>query len=129
LFGEQVDLKSKLRTVLKGGNLMVRLLTWGSLKLTLLCDVWAIKLKSRSNSRNAYNHSFQNLLSSCLLSISMKIKIYTVIVIVPVVLYELFTLREEHRPRIIENRVLTRIFGPRRKKVTGGHRALHDDEL
>lgn len=81
-------MNNKLRIVLKAGNLMVRLLVLGSLKLTLLCDVWAIKLKSRSNSGNAYNYSFHSLPSSCLLSISMKIKIYTVIIIVPIVLYE-----------------------------------------
>jgi len=40
----------------------------------------------------------------------------------PVVLYECETwsliLREEHRLRVFENRVLRRIFGPRRDKVT-----------
>jgi hypothetical protein len=30
------------------------------------------------------------------------------------------TLREEHRLRVYENRVLRRIFGPKREKVTGG---------
>jgi hypothetical protein len=30
------------------------------------------------------------------------------------------TLREEYRLRVFENRVLRRIFGPRREKVTGG---------
>jgi hypothetical protein len=29
-------------------------------------------------------------------------------------------LREEHRLRVFENRVLRRIFGPKRDKVTGG---------
>lgn len=36
---------------------------------------------------------------------------------------------EERRLRVSENRVLTRIFGPKRKEVTGGHRALHNEEL
>jgi hypothetical protein len=39
------------------------------------------------------------------------------------------TLREEHRPRVFENRVLRRIFGPRRDKVTGDWRKLHNEEL
>jgi hypothetical protein len=32
------------------------------------------------------------------------------------------TLREEHRLRVFENRVLKRIFGPKRDEVTGGCR-------
>jgi hypothetical protein len=39
------------------------------------------------------------------------------------------TLREEHRLRVFENRVLRRIFGPNRDKVTGGWRKLHIEEL
>jgi hypothetical protein len=35
------------------------------------------------------------------------------------------TLREEHRLRVFENRVLRRIFGPKRDEVTGGWRKLH----
>jgi hypothetical protein len=38
-------------------------------------------------------------------------------------------LREEHRLRVIENRVLRRIFGPKRDEVTGGWRKLHNEEL
>jgi hypothetical protein len=38
-------------------------------------------------------------------------------------------LREEHRLRIFENRVLRRIFGPKRDKVIGGRRKLHNEEL
>jgi hypothetical protein len=34
-------------------------------------------------------------------------------------------LREEHRLRVFENRVLRRIFGPRRDEVTGEWRKLH----
>jgi hypothetical protein len=51
----------------------------------------------------------------------------------PVVLYGCetwsLTLREEHRLRVLENRVLRRIFGPKRDKVTGKWRRLHNDEL
>jgi hypothetical protein len=39
------------------------------------------------------------------------------------------TLREEHRLRVFENKVLRRIFGPRRDEVTGGWRKLHNEEL
>jgi hypothetical protein len=55
------------------------------------------------------------------------------IIILPVVLYECetwsLTLREKHRLRVFENRVLRRIFGPKRDEVTGGWRKLHNEEL
>jgi hypothetical protein len=38
-------------------------------------------------------------------------------------------LREEHRLRVFENRVLRRILGPKRDEVTGEWRKLHDEEL
>ena len=51
----------------------------------------------------------------------------------PVVLYVCetwsLTLREEHRLRVFENRVLRRIFGPKRDGVTGEWRKLHNEEL
>jgi hypothetical protein len=37
-------------------------------------------------------------------------------------------LRKEHRLRVFENRVLRRIFGPKRDEVTGGWRKLHNEE-
>jgi hypothetical protein len=50
-------------------------------------------------------------------------------VILPVVLYGCgtlsLTLREEHRLKVFENRVLRRIFGSKREEVTGGGRKLH----
>jgi hypothetical protein len=39
------------------------------------------------------------------------------------------TLREDHRLRVFENRVLRRIFGPKRDEVTGEWRKLHSEEL
>jgi hypothetical protein len=39
------------------------------------------------------------------------------------------TLRGEHRLRVFENRVLRRIFGPKRDEVTGEWRKLHNEEL
>jgi hypothetical protein len=53
--------------------------------------------------------------------------------ILPVVLYGCetwsLTIREEHRLRVFENRVLRRIFGPKRDGVIGGWRKLHNEEL
>jgi hypothetical protein len=39
------------------------------------------------------------------------------------------TLREEHKLRVFENRVLKRIFGPKREEVTRGWRKLHNEKL
>jgi hypothetical protein len=39
------------------------------------------------------------------------------------------TLREEHTLRVSENRVLRRIFGPKREEVAGGWKRLHNEEL
>ena len=39
------------------------------------------------------------------------------------------TLREERRLRVFENRMLRRIFGPKRDEVTGEWRKLHNEEL
>jgi hypothetical protein len=39
------------------------------------------------------------------------------------------TLRDEHRLRVFENRVLKRIFGPKKHEVTGEWRKLHSGEL
>ena len=54
-------------------------------------------------------------------------------IILPVVLYGCetwsLTLMEERRLRVFENRVLRRIFGPRRDGVTGEWRKLHNEEL
>jgi hypothetical protein len=83
------------------------------------------------NLGNACYHSVQSLLSSCLLSRNVKVKIYKT-VILPV-LYGCetwsLTLREENRLRVFENRVLRRIFGPKRDEVTGELRKLHNEEL
>jgi hypothetical protein len=72
------------------------------------------------------------ILSSHLLSKNVKIRIYKTIIL-PVVLYGcetwLLTVREEHKLRVFENRVLRRIFRPKRDGVTGGWRKLHNEEL
>jgi hypothetical protein len=38
-------------------------------------------------------------------------------------------LREERRLRVLENRVLRRIVGPKRDEITGEWRKLHNEEL
>jgi hypothetical protein len=68
-------------------------------------------------------------LSSRLISKNLKIKIYkTVILTVVMNECETWSLREEHRLRISENRMLRRIFGPKSEK-DGSWRKLHNDEL
>ena len=61
-----------------------------------------------------------------------KIKIYRTIIL-PVVRYGCetwsLTLREERRLRVFENRVLRRVFGPKRDEVTGEWTKLHNEEL
>jgi hypothetical protein len=42
--------------------------------------------------------------------------------------FDLLTLREDQRLWVFENRVLRRLFGPKRKKVMGGWRSLHNLE-
>jgi hypothetical protein len=90
------------------------------------------EIKSRLNLGNACYHSIQSLLSSHLLSRNVKVKIYKTIIL-PVVLYGCETwslmLREEHQLRVFKNRVLRRIFGPKREEVTGEWRKLHNEEL
>jgi hypothetical protein len=72
-----------------------------------------------------------SLLSSRLLSRNVKIKIFKPIIL-PVVLYGCetwsLTLREEHRLRVFENRMLRRIFGTKRDEITGERRKLHSGE-
>jgi hypothetical protein len=67
-----------------------------------------------------------------LLSKNLKIKIYRTIIL-PVVLYGYetwsLTLREERRLRVFENRVLRKVFGPKRDEVTGEWRKLHNKDL
>jgi len=54
-------------------------------------------------------------------------------IILPIVLYGCetwsLTLREECRLKVFENRVLSRIFWPKRDEVTREWRKLHNEEL
>ena len=69
---------------------------------------------------------------SGLLSKNLKSKIY-ITIILPLVLYGyetwLLTLGEEGRLRLCQNRVLRRIFGPKRDEGTEEWRKLHNEEL
>jgi hypothetical protein len=83
------------------------------------------EIKGRLNSDNAYYHSVR------LLSKNLKIRICRTIIL-PFILYGYetwsLTLREEHRLRVFENRVLRR-FGPKRDEVTGEWRKMNNEEL
>jgi len=80
------------------------------------------EIKCRLKLGNACCYSVQNLLSSRLLSKNLKLKLYRTIIL-PVVLYGCetwsLTLKGERRLRVFENRVLRRVFGPKRDEVTG----------
>ena len=89
------------------------------------------EIKCRFNAEISCCYSVQTLLSSRLLSKNLKIKIYKTIIL-PVVLYGCetwsLTLREEYRLRVFENRILRRIFGPKRAE-NGEWRSLYNEEL
>jgi hypothetical protein len=74
-------------------------------------------VKILQNPYSLYSYYIDSLLPK-----NVKIIIYKTIIL-PVVLYECetwsLTTREEHRLRVFENRVLKRIFGPKRDEVSG----------
>jgi hypothetical protein len=73
----------------------------------------------------------QDLSFSSLLSKNLKSKIYrnTILLVLCGCETWLLTLREKRRLKVIENRVLRRVFGPKRDDVTGECRRLHKEEL
>ncbi|KAJ4435570.1 hypothetical protein ANN_18186 [Periplaneta americana] len=90
------------------------------------------EVKRRMNMGNACYCSVERLLSSSLLSKSLRVGIYETVVL-PVVLYGCetwtLTLRKEHRLRVFENKVLRKIFGAKRDEVTEEWRKLHNTEM
>jgi hypothetical protein len=90
------------------------------------------EVKSRLKSGNVCCHSVQNILCSSFLSKNTKFKIYRTIILT-VALYGCetwsLTLREERRLRVFENRVLRRIFRPKRDEITSERSKLHNEEL
>ena len=79
------------------------------------------EIKSRLNSGNDCCYLVQNLLSSSLLSKNIKINIYRIVIML-FVLYECGTsslrLREGCRSRVFDNKMLRKIFGPKRDEIT-----------
>jgi hypothetical protein len=79
-----------------------------------------------------YEEIKSTLNSGIVLPRNLKVKIYKTIIL-SVVLFGCetwsLTLREEQRLRLFENRVLKRIFGPKRDEVMGEWRKLHNGEL
>jgi hypothetical protein len=73
-----------------------------------------------------------SLLPSGLLSKNVKVKIHKTVVL-PIVLYGCETwslaLSGEYTLRVFENRVLRKLFGPKRDEITGECRKLHNEEL
>jgi hypothetical protein len=81
---------------------------------------------------NACYHLVQSPLPSSLLSKNANIIVYK-FTIWPVVLYRCenlsLVLKEEHRLRVFENKMLRRIFGPKRDETIGSWTKKHNEEL
>jgi hypothetical protein len=102
---------------------------------TTLTNKYSIyeEIRSILKSGNVLSHSVQDLLSSSLLSKNTKIKTYRTIIL-PAVLYGCeawsLTFREEHsRLGVFENRMLRKMFGPKREEVTGEWKIPHNEKL
>jgi hypothetical protein len=113
--------KAGQRQSIKIGNITFESVAKFNYLGTTLTDQNCIyeEIKSILNSGNACYHSVQSILSSGLLSRNVKVKLQKSIIL-PVVLYGCetwsLTLREEHRLRVFENRVLRRISDRREMK-------------
>ncbi|KAJ4447060.1 hypothetical protein ANN_09049 [Periplaneta americana] len=130
---------SRDQNIVRNGNIKVGDLSFEEVEkfkylgatVTNINDTWE-EIKRIINMGNACYYSVEKLLSSSLLSKNLKVRIYKT-VILPVVLYGCetwtLTLREEHRLRVFENKVLRKIFGAKRDEVTGEWRKLHNAEL
>jgi hypothetical protein len=89
------------------------------------------KIKRKLNSSSACYHSDQNLLSCHLRSQSIKNKIYKFIICLYFRICESWsvTLREHHVLKVFENKVLRRVFGPKRDEIIAGKRKFHNAKL
>ena len=90
------------------------------------------EIKSKLKSGNTCYHSVQNLLSSSLLPKNLKINRHRNIILLVVLNGSetwSFTLREKRRLKVFENKVLKRLFWPKRADVTGEWRKLHKEKL
>jgi len=101
---------------------------------TTQMDQYSIQeeIKSTMSSWNTCYYLVPNVVPYSLLSKNTNIKIYRTIILPPV-LYDCeiwsLTLREECGLRVLENRVLRRIFWSKRDKIKGEWRKLHNEEL
>ncbi|KAJ4449201.1 hypothetical protein ANN_00598, partial [Periplaneta americana] len=90
------------------------------------------EIKRSINMRNACCYSVEKLFLSNILSKKLKVRIHKTVAL-SVVMYgcETWTLilREEQRLRVLENKVLRRLFVTKREEVTGERRKLHNAEL
>jgi hypothetical protein len=90
------------------------------------------EIKSTLKSGNACSYSVQSLLLPRLMSKHAKIRIHETIIF-SLVLYGCetwyLTLREEHRVRVFESRLLSRMFGQKRDEIIGNWRKLHSEDL
>lgn len=91
-----------------------------------------VQTRSRLISGNTCYPSVTNLLSSYFLPKNIKMKIYRTIML-PVVWYgyETWSLifREKHGLKVLDNRIVRKIFEPKREKVAGGWRKLYSEQL
>ena len=90
------------------------------------------EIKRKISIGYACYYSLEKILSSPLLSKKLKVNTYKTIIL-PVVLYGCetwsFTLREEHRLRLFENKILRKIFGAKKDEIIGEWRKLENAEL
>jgi hypothetical protein len=97
--------------------------------------VWLVIQNSGQRTKSINAVVLRSPLSNRFNKLTLKyiLLMYLMTYILPVVLYGCetwsLTLREEHRLRVFENRVLRRIFGPKRDEVAGRWRKLHNKEL
>ena len=95
-----------------------------------LTSSWEDKKIGSENDPLFLNTYIRRHSSSSLLSKNLKIKIYRIIIL-PLLLYGCetwsLTLRKDRRLRVFENRVLKRIFGPKRVEVTGERRKPNNE--
>ncbi|KAJ4434068.1 hypothetical protein ANN_16387 [Periplaneta americana] len=133
-----LEVKSRDQNIVRNGNIKIGDLSFEWMEkfkylgatVTNINDTWE-EIKHRINMGNACYYSVE-LLSSSLLSKNLKVRIYKTVTL-PVLLYGCetwtLTLREEHRLRVFENKVLRKIFLAKRDEVTGEWRKLHNAEL
>jgi len=90
------------------------------------------EINRRLHAGNGCYYATNTLLKSRLLSRNTKVRIYKTI-IKPVFTYGcetwVLTKGEENKFKVFENKVIRKIYGPKKDEETGGLRKLHNDEL